>query len=47
MEQNKPTEQLSKKEQWEFKHQEKEIAKELARKSAISKKSSHGVWAEV
>lgn len=38
MEQNKPTEQLSKKEQWEFKHQEKEIAKELAAQKRRFKK---------
>ena len=30
MEQNQPTEQLNKKERWQLKHQEKEIAKELA-----------------
>ena len=38
MEQNKPTEQLSKKEQREFKHQEKEIAKELAAQKRRFKK---------
>ena len=38
MEQNKPIEQLSKKERWELKHQEKEIAKELATKKRHTKR---------